>query len=352
VQSAIVIVGPENRGPEGREPESREEDSRGDAGEASLPATTSDQEGFPLSCVEVLGLSVVARFIEEFHRAGISTVSVLGNISGASFDFDSAARVQPCSKEEVWRKAAEQLWSDKQNSAEAILIVRAGAYLDLDLKDFFQFHREHGQAVTRAFDREGPLDVWIVDPAGIAEGTDILALLYTPDPIQYLVRGYVNHLEHPRDLRRLVVDSLTSRCGLRPQGTEIRPGIWMDDSAQVHRDARIVAPAFIGRGARVGEQCLITRSSNIESNCQVDYGTVVEDSSILSNSYVGIGLDLSHSIVDGNNLLNLERNVTLEIADPCVIRPNRVSRSDKNFKLPVPFGLGGVHFSQVEEGSR
>jgi NDP-sugar pyrophosphorylase family protein len=120
----------------------------------------------------------------------------------------------------------------------------------------------------------------------------------------------------------------------------------------VHRDSRIVAPAFIGRGARIGEQCLITRCSNIESNCQIDYGTVVEDSSILSNSYVGIGLDLSHSIVDGNNLMNLERGVTLEIADPCVIRQNRAPRHDKNFKLPATFGRGGVHFSQVEVRSR
>jgi NDP-sugar pyrophosphorylase family protein len=97
---------------------------------------------------------------------------------------------------------------------------------------------------------------------------------------------------------------------------------------------------------------LITRCSNVESGCQIDYGTVVEDSSILSNSYVGIGLDLSHSIVDGSNLLNLERGVTLEIADPCVIRLNRIPRQEKNLRLPIAFDLGNVHFSQVEEGSR
>ena len=89
----------------------------------------------------------------------------------------------------------------------------------------------------------------------------------------------------------------------------------------------------------------------MESDCQVDYGTVVEDSSILSNSYVGIGLDLSHSVVDGNNLLNLERNVTLEIADPCVIRQNRISRKEKNRQSPIVFGLPAVQFARAEEGS-
>jgi NDP-sugar pyrophosphorylase family protein len=346
VQSAIVIVGPEIR----------EEESSLAADEASAQpsrAITPDHEGIPLVCVEVLGLSVVARLIEELWHAGIGMVSVLGNISNSSFGFDSAARleprsIQPCSPKEAWQGATQQLLTHKESGAEAILVVRAGAYVDLDLKDFFQFHREHGQAVTRVFDQEGPLDIWIVDPekiwdpAELSDSKNILSVLRAAEPVQYLVRGYVNRLQHPRDLRRLVVDSLSSRSRLRPLGTESRPGVWIDESAQLHRDARIVAPAFVGRGARIAEQCLITRCSNVESNCQIDYGTVVEDSSILSNSYVGIGLDLSHSIVDGNNLLNLERGVTMEIADPCVIRQNRVSRPEKNLKLPIAFGPGSV----------
>ena len=51
----------------------------------------------------------------------------------------------------------------------------------------------------------------------------------------------------------------------------------------------------------------------------------MEDSSVLSNTYVGIGLDLSHSIVDGRNLLNLQHNVSLEITDPVVMRENDTS---------------------------
>jgi carbonic anhydrase/acetyltransferase-like protein (isoleucine patch superfamily) len=312
--------------------------------------------------VEVLGRSVVARLTDELRRAGVDKISTLGNVSGApaGADIDSAVNIELCSagespqeaSEEACVGATQQLLTCNQSGVEATLIVRVGAYVDMDLKDAFQFHREQGQAVTRAFDKEGPLDLWIIDPARISEGVDILTTLRAAEPARYFVRGYVNRLEHPRDLRRLVVDSLTSRCGLRPQGTEIRPGVWMDEGAQVHRDARIVAPAFIGRGARIGEQCLITRCSNVESNCQVDYGTVVEDSSILSNSYVGIGLDLSHSIVDGNNLLNLERGVTLQIADPCVIRQNRVPRQEKNFQSPVAFALGGAQLSPVEEGLR
>src|SRR4029077_19174021 len=121
---------------------------------------------------------------------------------------------------------------------------------------------------------------------------------------------------------RLATDLLTGKCKMRPHGVETRPGIWIDEGAQVARGARIVAPAYIGRDARIEDDCLITRCSNVESWSHVDFGTAVEDSSILTNTYVGIGLDLSHSIVDGDELLNLHHEVRLHISDPVVMRRN------------------------------
>lgn len=343
--SAIVIVGPEIRKEvEGGAPEIA-------SSEFSLEATQPNYST-PLACVELLGRSVVGRLIDELGRAEVGTTSVLVDASFAprQVGFDSSANVTLSASEDPWEMAAKKLAEDAET--ETILVTRATAYVEFDLGDFLQFHREQRKAVTQAFDHEGPLDLWVIDRAAVTNGESLQTILQRSKPARYSVRGYVNRLEHPRDLRRLVVDGLTSRCRLRPQATEIRPGVWIDESAQVNRDARIVAPAYIGRGSRVEAQCLITRCSNVESNCQVDYGTVVEDSSILANSYVGIGLDLSHSIVDGNNLLNLERSVTLEIADPCVIRPNRVARKEKNRHSPVIFGLGGAQFTPAEEGSR
>ncbi len=337
--NAIVIVGPESQG-----------DGRcGETAAKTLPKVTSGPQGTPLVCVEVLGCSVIERLIAKLRR-GVEKISVYRGISEppSCADIHSASPIEFCSAETAWGGAAQRLATCKDSGAEAIVVIRITGYVDFDLKDALQFHREQGQAVTRAFDDEGPLDLWIVDPAGISEGIDILSTRSGAEPARYFVRGYVNRLRNPRDLRRLVVDGLTSRCGLRPQGTESRPGIWMDEGAQVHRDARIVAPAYIGRGTRIAEQSLITRCSNIESNSQVDYGTVVEDSSVLSNSYVGIGLDVAHSIVDGNNLLNLERGVTLEIADPCVFRQNRVPRQGRNVQSPISSGVGSVQFVQAE----
>ena len=343
--SAIVILGPEIR----------EEVASGGSlenGSSELGLGPTQLQQTPLTCVEVLGRSVVGRLVDELGRADVDAISIFvdATIASRHAGVDSSTNLTLSGLEDPWGTAAQKFAADVE--IETVVVTRASAYLEIDLGDFLQFHRDQGRAVTRAFDNKGPLDMWIIERARVAEGEDLRTTLRTSKPARYWVRGYVNRLEHPRDLRRLVVDSLTSRCRLRPQASEIRSGVWIDESAQVNRDARIVAPSYIGRGSRVEAQCLITRCSNVESDCQVDYGTVVEDTSILSNSYVGIGLDLSHSIVDGNNLLNLERSVTLEIADPCVIRQNRVARKEKNRHSPIIFGFGGAHFAPAEEGSR
>lgn len=343
--NAVVIIGPEIR------EELESEPSGGNSSTLSLEVTPLS-ERTPLVCVEVLGLSVVGRLIEDLRRSGVDTISVFADASVAApqTGIHSSDKLTVRTTKDCWAAAKEVPAYNER--AESTLVVHVSAYIELDLEDLLQFHREQGQGVTRAFDNEGPLGVWIVDHNRLEEFEDLQTALRASSPARYLVRGYVNRLEHPRDLRRLVADGLTSRCRLRPLGVETRPGVWIDDGAHVNRDARVVAPVYVGRGAKVEAQCLITRCSNVESNCHVDYGTVVEDSSILTNTYIGIGLDLSHSIVEGNNLLNLERNVTLEIADPCVIRQNRVARKDKNRRPPIVFGLRGTQFAPAEEGSR
>jgi hypothetical protein len=68
----------------------------------------------------------------------------------------------------------------------------------------------------------------------------------------------------------------------------------------------------------------------------------VEDSSILTGTYVGIGLDVSHSIADGTCLVNLNREVALEIKDPVVMRQvaQNKPRTEGNRQLPSNFRHG------------
>ena len=117
-----------------------------------------------------------------------------------------------------------------------------------------------------------------------------------------------------------------------PRGNEIKAGVWIDEGAQVHKQARIVPPAYVGKNTKVGPASLITRSSSIERDCNVEYGTVIEDSSILAGTYIGTGLDVTHSVVCGNMLVHLNQNLVMEINDEILIGNNVTSRLREVFR--------------------
>ena len=280
----------------------------------------------PWAYVDALGRSALSRFADALKSGGCEVVSVA--MSDGLLFSDAIANVLP--ERSDFDLMSQQMASYQSQGIETVLIARSGPHVELCAADMLSFHREQRQGITRAVADDGPLDLWMVECSNLVGGESVLSMLRSADPAFYRIQGYVNRLEDARDYRRLVLDAFNSRCRLRPQGTEIRPGVWVAEGGQVERTARLVSPTFIGRDVKISEECLITRGSNIERNSHIDFGTCVEDSAILPNSYVGIGLDLSHSIVSGRNLLNLTHNVRLEITDPVVMRQNMLRSVGRN----------------------
>jgi hypothetical protein len=225
-----------------------------------------------------------------------------------------------------------------------VLVLRLGAYAEVDFADLLQFHSDTGAAVTRVCDAEGPLDIWVLDAVpGTRRGLSLDLSSDASLPGAYRTLGYVNRLTGAQDLRRLAVDAFSGRCAIRPRGRQMKPGVWIDEGARVHRSARIVAPAYIGQGARVRASALITRFSNVERRCVVDCGTAIENSSVLPFTRVGPGLDVAHSVIESDRLMNLSRNVVVTIEDPKLFG-RTASRQHW-------FGLGSQRIEAVAQGT-
>ena len=294
--------------------------------------------GDGLAMIEILGQSVLQRTVAELKKAKVDGISICVD-EPVSSEIDEGSVDAVCPVTTAWESAAERLHELASNGTQSVLIVELGSYVELDFADFLRLHTEAGRAVTRAFHEVGPLNLWVVNPAAFPDINEIETVLDDSSGAVFQTSGYVNRLVTPADLRQLASDGLGGRCQFRPRGSEVKPGIWMAPGAIVEKAARIVAPAYIGRGVSIGDECLITRGSNVESDSEVDYGTTIEASSILSNTYVGIGLDLSHSVAQGNRLLNLQHQVLLHVSDPAVIRQNRkLAPGDSH--LPFDLGIG------------
>ena len=283
--------------------------------------------GIPLACLEVFGESVLSRIVGRLRQAGVSAISLIaGREVPASMVGSSMipGRGVPIRRPENIRSEVEfRIMEYAQSGIGHVALIRLGAYVEFHLADFLGCHLSRGCPVTRACDDAGPLDLWMIDTARFSHAESILRQLgicraFFP-PQLCSVAGYVNRLTHPADFRRLVLDSFLWRSAIRPAGSEVRPGIWVDQGAQVHRRARIVAPAYIGKQAKVQAGALITRFSNVEQGCQISRGTVVENASVLPHTCLGQWLDVSHAIARGSTLIHLRRGVTLHVQDRALL---------------------------------
>jgi hypothetical protein len=290
--------------------------------------THGDQCGvtrLPISCTEVLGQSVLERTLVGLRWAGIEAISV---IAGASLlpllrarDLEIIAGLS----NDRWSIAERTLTQHAEQGVEDIVVMGVGPYVECDLAQALQFHRAKRNLVTQLRDGQHRLGFHIVNAAVVRISESDCVLPFgqnrTLGPsVPYVVKGYVNQLADAHDLRRLVVDAFLGRCAITPRGRQIQPGIWMDEGAKLHRTARIVAPAYLGHSARLGPSAVLARFANVEHNCRVAAGTVIDSASVLSHTALGRGLDVSHAVVDGNEFVDLGCNLAVRIEDPDLIR--------------------------------
>jgi NDP-sugar pyrophosphorylase family protein len=302
--------------------------------------TSEITPGVPLPCIEVLGASALQRTMQRFADAGINSFTILADASLLKAN-KLLANVQPGwlvkinsfhGQSESWPATEACIENVFANQIKSVFLVRLGAYAEFHAEEILQFSDANSSASVRIHDRLGSIGAWLLKPDQTTNGD----MEFQGKGIEtsfktYFLDGYVNRLSNMRDLRRFVLDMFLSRCTARPHGEEVRPGIWIDDGAELHKQARVVPPAYIGKNTKLGPTSLVTRSSSVERDCNVEYGTVIEDSSILAGTYIGTGLDVIHSVVQGNTLVHLHQNTAMEINDEILIGANVSSRLRKIF---------------------
>jgi NDP-sugar pyrophosphorylase family protein len=292
-------------------------------------------EGFgevPFSLLDALGRPALYYVIERLRHAGLESrdVSVLSNLPAAAAAYSQRVVERlglswtNFSGASLVRAAEGKFAEFAHAGAEVILVVQAGAYAEIDYEGLIQFHLESQNRVTCVSDDDGLVGTFAIsasrrNDAAFLFRHNLQACRTTSVP--YSTRGYVNRLQNAADFRQLIVDAFAHENGIRPLGRQTRPGIWAGVGASIERDARIVAPAYIGAGAKVCKSAVITRCSNVERNGFVDCGTVVENATVLPSSYVGAGLDVSHAVVGFRRIAHLNRKIEIEVHDRRLLAP-------------------------------
>jgi hypothetical protein len=299
-----------------------------------VEATGSSISSFAYA--DILGGSALNRIATRFRAAGIQDISMIGDSNLPYVPSSRDIEITVADKLfERWLAAQRTLREHAARGIDIVFMVGVGAYVELDVVDALKFHIASGTPLTQLENSIGALDCWIVDTRWFCSAASGCSLPFRYGefpglPVPYLIDGYVNRLDNPQDLRRLVMDMFLGRCEAKPFGRETKSGVWIEAGARVHRATRLVAPVYVGRSAVLGPSTVLTRFSNLERQSVIGEGTIVDRATILPHTIVGKGLSLSEAVADGTNLTDVSRNVTVQVNDSSLLAATRTG--DRSFR--------------------
>ena len=267
---------------------------------------------------DILGKSLLDRTLDKVRQLESSEPALISEASPSNHVLPSNAP-KNSGYTAAWESAINQ---HLRNGVNLLLLIRMSAYQELDYTDLIRFHLERGAPITQAYRYDSPLDVAIVSASAVRGSVgpyrQSLSKLISQQQ-RYSYTGYLNRLSSPQEFRALVEAGLRGECGLHPVGTETHPMVWYGEGAQVDGSAAVSGPAFIGSGARVSAYSVVSGATSIERNSEIDCGTTVEESSVLADSYVGVGLHVKRAIVANQRLFHLDRHVEVGFGDHTLI---------------------------------
>ena len=239
------------------------------------------------------------------------TINLLSQKASVISVIDDGHAIRPHRSSVAWENAALNY---ARNGVERLLVVELGSYMEVDVADLLRFHLEKSSPITEVMSRNEKVGVAVIESKFLTKGNSFAQQLpaFLACSSSYEFSGYIHPLGSPDDYRKLAHSALGGRCGIKPDGSEVSSGIWVGRGARIAKSARLVAPCYVGAGTKVRSGALISGSA-IEEHCEIDCGTVVYHSAVLPGTYVGPGLRLMQSIVNGTKLMHLGRNVEIDL---------------------------------------
>lgn len=146
-------------------------------------------------------------------------------------------------------------------------------------------------------------------------------LLLNGEPLYgFHLKGYWIDMGTTESYLKINGDMLKGQASMTLPGKS-KEGVWGDETARIHRTAKIQGPVVIGAGCTIGPQARITGPVVLGAGCNIGEDSVLEDCVIWQHASVGNHCTLNHCVV-GNNA-KVGKNVWLKsgsvVADDAVI---------------------------------
>jgi len=251
-----------------------------------------------------------------------------------------------------------------------LLVISGDALTDIDLTDLLKFHHDKGALVTVCLTRvpnplefgitivgdDGRVDRFLEKPTWGQVFSDTVntgiyvmepevfdhvpagevvdwssqvfpKLVEAGEPIYgYVAEGYWEDVGTHESYVKAQADVLSGRVDVAIDGFEVAPGVWVAEGAEVHPDAVLKGPLYIGDYAKVEAGAELREFTVIGSNVVVKSGAFLHRAVVHDNVYIGPHSNLRGCVIGKNT--DVMRNARIEegavIGDECVIEEEAI----------------------------
>jgi len=262
-------------------------------------------------------------------------------------------------------KNAEDLLRD-----DTFIVISGDALTDFDLTDLVRFHREKGALVTVCLARVAdPLEfgITITDDDGRVqrflekptwgqvfsdtvntgiyvmepEVFDYVAkdevvdwsgdvfphLLEEGRPVYgYVAEGYWEDVGTAESYLRAQADVLSGKVDVDIDGFEVSPGVWVGEGADVHPEAVLSGPLYVGDYAKVEAGVELREFTVVGSNVVVKTGAFLHRAVVHDNVFIGPQTNLRACVIGKNT--DIMRAARIEedviVGDECVVEEEAI----------------------------
>ncbi|MDE2572462.1 MAG: NTP transferase domain-containing protein, partial [bacterium] len=236
---------------------------------------------------------------------------------------------------------------EEQLAGEPFVVISGDALTDLDLTAVIEQHKRWGSKATIVLQRvENPLEfgVVITDESGritrflekptwsevFSDTINTGIYVLEPEVLGYMESGrsydfskdifphmladgvpmygyvtgdYWTDIGNLQQYRQANYDALAGKVRLQIPGTQIRPGIWVDEGTEIDPTANLHGPLAIGRNCTIGPGALIEEFTSVGDATIVEEQGQLHRAVIWDNVYLGKGAKLTACTLCDRNIV-------------------------------------------------
>ena len=256
---------------------------------------------------------------------------------------------------------------------ETFVVLSGDGFTDIDLTDMLRFHKEKGAlatiAVKKADDpskfgvvisdkdsritsfQEKPakedalsdkinLGIYILEPEVLNMIPPRKEFDFGYDLFPYFLKNNIPFYSYETNCSwsdigsleeywKINMDLVSGKLGNKFEGVLIHP------SAKIERSSlrNIQGPVIIGKNSEICSDVKLQGPLVIGDEVYIDTGATISNSVILSNTYIGKGVELNDSVVNQNYHLSVKNNFGMYVDDDKVLRSHRIIPFHKRLDL-------------------